>query len=65
MIAKLILRFKSPFGEALDSFCDRCPLISSVILQLAAAVFLIGAVAFIAVAGGSVIWIVYHLVGLM
>ena len=38
---------------------------SSIVLQLAAAIFMVGVVASIACAGGTVIWAFYKLFGVM
>ena len=42
MMAKIIVRLKSPVGQKIDDVCERFPLISSVVLQLAAAIFMVG-----------------------
>ena len=39
MTAKMIFKLKSPVGQKIDNLCERFPLISSVIVQLAAAIF--------------------------
>jgi len=61
MIAKMILKLKSPMDRA----CRHFPVLSSIVLQLAAAVFMVGVVASIACAGGTVIWAFYKLFGVM
>lgn len=65
MIAKLILKLRSPLGQESDNICERFPLLSSVVLQLAAAIFMVGAVASIACAGGAAIWLFYKMSGVM
>ena len=42
MTAKMIFKLKSPVGQKIDNLCERFPLISSVIVQLAAAIFMVG-----------------------
>lgn len=41
MTAKMIFKLKSPVGQKIDNLCERFPLISSVIVQLAAAIFMV------------------------
>lgn len=65
MIARLIIRLKSPMEQAVDSVCQRFPLLSSICIQVAAAVFMIGVVGTIAGIGGTVIWVFYRLFGVM
>lgn len=65
MIARLILRLKSPMGQTADSICRRFPLLSSICIQVAAAVFMIGVVGGIAGIGGTVIWVFYRMFGVM
>lgn len=65
MIAKLILKLKSPMEQEIDNLCQRFPLLSSICLQLAAAIFMIGVVGTIALIGGSVIWVFYKMFGVM
>ncbi|MCC8027147.1 MAG: hypothetical protein LIP16_17825 [Clostridium sp.] len=65
MIARFILRFKCPVEQKIDDFCIRFPLLSSICIQFAAAVFMISIVGAIAVAGGSVIWGFYRLFGMV
>ena len=56
MTAKMIFKLKSPVGQKIDNLCERFPLISSVIVQLAAAIFMVG---------GTVIWLFYKAFGVM
>lgn len=49
----------------IESFCDRFPLLSMLLLQLVFGAGLIACVSFIALVGGSVIWIFYRLLGVM
>lgn len=65
MIAKWILKLRSPMEQYIDSVCRHFPLLSSIVLQLAAAVFMIGVVASIACVGGAVIWLFYKAFGVM
>ena len=65
MIAKMIFKIKSPMGQMIDNLCERFPLISSVILQLAAAIFMVGVVAAVGLIGGTVIWLFYKAFGVM
>lgn len=51
--------------QVIDNLCENFPLISSVILQLAAAVFMVGLVTSIGLAGGTVIWLFYKVFGVM
>ena len=62
MIAKMILKLKSPMEQEIDR---HFPVLSSIVLQLAAAIFMVGVVASIACAGGTVIWAFYKLFGVM
>ena len=61
MIAKMILKLKSPMEQEIGRACR----LSSIVLQLAAAIFMVGVVASIACAGGTVIWAFYKLFGVM
>ena len=65
MMAKIIVRLKSPVGQKIDDACERFPLISSVVLQLAAAIFLVGVVTAVGLIGGTVIWLFYKAFGVM
>ncbi|MCD7990933.1 MAG: hypothetical protein LUK37_03755 [Clostridia bacterium] len=65
MIAKMILKLKSPMGQIIDDLCERFPLISSVVLQLAAAIFMVGVVTTVGLTGGTVIWLFYKAFGVM
>lgn len=65
MIAKMILKLKSPMEQEIGRACRHFPVLSSIVLQLAAAVFMVGVVASIACAGGTVIWAFYKLFGVM
>lgn len=65
MIAKMILKLKSPMGQIIDDLCERFPLISSVVLQLAAAIFMVGVVTTVGLIGGTVIWLFYKAFGVM
>ncbi len=65
MIMKMLLDLKTPAGQWIESFCDRFPLLSMLLLQLVFGAGLIACVSLIALAGGSVIWIFYRLAGVM
>lgn len=65
MVARFILWFKNPGERCFNDFCQRFPLLSSICVQLAAAVFMISVVGVIAISGGSVIWIFYKIFGVM
>lgn len=65
MIAKLILRLKSPMEQEISNICQRFPLLSSICLQLAAAIIMICVVGSIALIGGSIIWVFYKAFGVM
>lgn len=65
MMAKIIVRLKSPVGQKIDDVCERFPLISSVVLQLAAAIFMVGVVTSVGLIGGTVIWLFYKAFGVM
>lgn len=65
MIAKLILKLRSPLEQEIDNLCQRFPLLSSICLQLTAAIFMIGVVGTIALIGGTVIWGFYKMFGVM
>lgn len=65
MMAKMILKFRSPLEKKIDYLCRRFPLVSSVILQLGAAIFMVGVVASVGMAGGIVIWLFYKAFGVM
>ena len=52
MTAKMIFKLKSPVGQKIDNLCERFPLISSVIVQLAAAIFMVGVVTSVGLIGG-------------
>lgn len=65
MIAKLILKLKSPVEQEIENFSQRFPLLSSICLQITAAVCMVCMVGSIALAGGSIIWVFYKLFGVM
>ena len=65
MTAKMIFKLKSPVGQKIDNLCERFPLISSVIVQLAAAIFMVGVVTSVGLIGGTVIWLFYKAFGVM
>lgn len=65
MVAKLVIRLKSPMVKMLEDFCDRFPLFSMVVMQAVLAVAMLAAVGAIALAGGSIIWLFYKASGLM
>lgn len=65
MALKLMLKLKSPIEHKIDYVCQKFPVFSSVCMQLAAAIIMIGAVGVIALAGGSVIWVFYKMFGVM
>ena len=65
MIAKMILKLKSPMEQEIDRACRHFPVLSSIVLQLAAAIFMVGVVASIACVGGTIIWVFYKVFGVM
>lgn len=65
MMAKMIFKLKSPVGQMIDDMCERFPLISSVVMQLAAAIFMVGVVTGVGLIGGTVIWLFYKAFGVM
>ena len=65
MTAKMIFKLKSPVGQKIDNLCERFPLISSIIVQLAAAIFMVGVVTSVGLIGGTVIWLFYKAFGVM
>ena len=65
MTAKMIFKLKSPVGQKIDNLCERFPLISSVIVQLAAAIFMVGVVTSVGLIGWTVIWLFYKAFGVM
>ena len=65
MTAKMIFKLKSPVGQKIDNLFERFPLISSVIVQLAAAIFMVGVVTSVGLIGGPVIWLFYKAFGVM
>lgn len=65
MITKFLLDLKTPMERRIESFCGRFPLLSMLLLQLVFGTGLIVCVSLIALLGGSIIWIFYHLMGVM
>ena len=65
MAAKLIINWKDPLKRRCEAFCERFPLFSMVVMQAVMAAVMLIAVAAIALAGGTVIWICYRASGLM
>lgn len=65
MMAKMIFKLESPVGQMIDDMCERFPLISSVVMQLAAAIFMVGVVTGVGLIGGTVIWLFYKAFGVM
>lgn len=65
MTVNMIIRLKRPADQVINCICERFPLLSSVILQLAAAVFMVGVVSAIGVIGGTMIWLFYRAFGVM
>lgn len=65
MNIKMLLDLKTPIERRIESFCDRFPLLSMVLLQLVFGAGLIACVSLIALAGGGIIWVFYRLVGVM
>lgn len=65
MIMKMHLDLKTPMQRRIESFCDRFPLLSMLLLQLVFGAGLIACVSLIALVGGSIIWIFYRLLGVM
>ncbi len=65
MAAKLIINLKDPLRQRFEAFCQRFPLFSMVVMQAVMAVVMLTAVAAIALAGGTVIWICYRASGLL
>lgn len=65
MTVKMPLDLKTPMERRIESFCDRFPLLSMLLLQLVFGVGLVACVSVIALAGGSIIWIFYRLLDVM
>ncbi len=65
MLMKMPLDLKTPMQRRIESFCDRFPLLSMLLLQVVFGAGLIACVSLIALSGGSIIWIFYRLVGVM
>lgn len=60
-----LLSNMAPVKRMADKLEQRHPVLCMLVFQIAVALFLIAAVSGIALAGGGVIWLFYHLVGIM